>query len=80
MQSTARDETVYSQHGRGVTEVGGSAGLTPLQLSYSSFINALFCACCLAVEGVLEVSCRAVRLNETGIYDFCEERSEAVGF
>ena len=30
--------------------------------------------------GVLEVSCRAVRLNETGIYDFCEERSEAVGF
>ena len=51
----------------GVAEVGGSAGLTPLQLSYSSFINALFCACCLAVEGVLEVSCRAVRLNETGI-------------
>ena len=34
-------------------------------------INTLFCACCqtlcLAVGGTLEVSCRAVRLNETGI-------------
>ena len=40
----------------------------PRQLSYSFCINTLFCACCLAVEGVLDVSCRAVRSNETGIF------------
>ena len=27
LQSTARDESAYAQHGRGVVEVGGSAGL-----------------------------------------------------
>ena len=51
----------------GVAEVGGRAGLMPRQLSYSFCINTLFCACCLAVEGVLDVSCRAVRSHETGI-------------
>ena len=55
----------YAQHGREVEEVGGNAGLLPLQLSYSFCINTLFCACCLAVEGVLDVSCRAVRSHET---------------
>ena len=67
MQSTAVDKIDYAQHGREVEEVGGNAGLLPLQLSYSFCINTLFCACCLAVEGTLEVSCRAVRLNESGI-------------
>ena len=67
MQSTALDKTVYAQHGMGVAEVGGRAGLMPRQLSYSFCINTLFCACCLAVEGVLNVSCRAVRSHETGI-------------
>ena len=56
----------------GVAEVGGSAGLMPRQLSYSFSINTLFCACCqtlcLAVEGTLEGSCRAVRLNETATF------------
>ena len=52
----------------GVAEVGGRAGLMPRQLSYSFCINTLFCACCLAVEGMLEVSCRAVRLNETATF------------
>ena len=65
MQSTALDKIDYAQHSMGVAEVGGSAGLSPLQLSYSFCINTLFCACCLAVEGTLEVSCRAVRSKET---------------
>ena len=41
--------------------------MTPLEPSYSFCINTVFCACCLAVEGTLEVSYRAVRLNEIGI-------------